>query len=323
MKTITLTDNNISTSAIGFGCSGLMGSGNKSERLALLSTAFEEGICHFDVAPYYGYGEAEGMLGEFVQSRREQLTITTKFGIQPPKSNSGLRAITSIARQVAKLNPFLRRMLSQQGGKLIQTQAFSVNEAQISLESSLRALKTDYIDIYLLHDCKLADTESESLLLFLQNAVKDGKIRNYGVGTSIEQVNAIIDSQPQFANIVQFENNVIEQNLNKIIEREKYSVITHRAVGSQFQAIQSFLEDNQQINKEWSEQLDLDLTSPATLAQLMLNYATHTNTQGIVLFSSQKPERVRSNIRSVNESIYSTIQIEEFARLVYQTLPQS
>lgn len=320
MRKITLPGNNISTSALGFGCSGLMGSGSKAERLALLGTAFEEGVCHFDVAPYYGYGEAEAMLGEFVQSRRDRLTITTKFGIQPPKSNTGLRTITSIARKVAKLNPFLRKVLSKQGSKLIQTQVFGVSEAQSSLENSLRSLKTDYIDIYLLHDCKLADTKSEALLLFLQNAVKDGKIRVFGVGTNINEVNEIANFQPQFAKIVQFEHNVMEQNLNKLIEREKHSVITHRAIGERFQELQNLLENNQQITKEWSQRLDLDLRSPVTLAQLMLNYATHTNTQGVVLFSSQKPDRVRSNIRSVIESIYSDVQIEEFARLVKATL---
>jgi D-threo-aldose 1-dehydrogenase len=317
---ITLLGNNISTSALGFGCSGLMGSGSKAERLALLGTAFEEGVCHFDVAPYYGYGEAEAMLGEFVQSRRDRLTITTKFGIQPPKSNTGLRAITSIARKVAKLNPFLRKVLSKEGSKLIQTQAFSVGEAKSSLENSLRSLKTDYIDIYLLHDCKLANTESESLLLFLQNAVKEGKIRVFGIGTDINEVNKIVDSQPQFTKIVQFEHNIVEQNLNKLIERGNHSIITHRSIGACFQELQNLLENNQQITKEWSKHLDLDLRSPATLAQLMLNYATHTNTQGVVLFSSQKPERVRSNIRSVIESIYLDIQIEEFARLVKETL---
>lgn len=316
----TLLGNNISTSAIGFGCSGLMGSGSKAERLALLGTAFEEGVCHFDVAPYYGYGEAESMLGEFVQSRRDRLTITTKFGIQPPKSNTGLRAITSIARKVAKLNPFLRKILSKQGSKLIQTQAFSVSEAQSSLENSLRSLKTDYIDIYLLHDCKLENTESESLLLFLQNAVEEGKIRVFGIGTDINEVNKIVDSQPQFTKIVQFEHNIVEQNLNKLIERENHSIITHRAIGARFQELQNLLENDQQITKEWSQRLDLDLRSPTTLAQLMLNYATHTNTQGVVLFSSQKPERVRSNIRSVIESIYSDIQIEEFARFIKETL---
>src|SRR5262245_26368239 len=56
----------------------------------LLATAVEEGITHFDTAPMYGYGDAEGLLGSFLAPRREELTVTTKIGIPPPPAVSQL-----------------------------------------------------------------------------------------------------------------------------------------------------------------------------------------------------------------------------------------
>ena len=47
---------------LGFGCSSLTGTGRKNAD-RLLGTAFDAGVRHFDVARYYGYGEAEKILG--------------------------------------------------------------------------------------------------------------------------------------------------------------------------------------------------------------------------------------------------------------------
>lgn len=316
MRSILLPHSNIQTSVLGFGCSGLMGSGSETERMNLLSTVLEEGVSHFDVAPYYGYGEAEEILGKFTQSCRDRVTITTKFGIQPPRNITGLRAITAMARRVAKLNPWLRKVLSKQGNKLIQTHAFSVDEAQKSLENSLRLLKTDYIDIYLLHDCQLADTQSENLLIFLENVVKSGKIRSFGVGTDIEAINKIVDLQPQFTQVIQFEHNVIDLNLERIESVANSGIITHRAISARFRQLRDFLQINSEISSHWSQHLNLDIKNADILAQLMLNYAVQTNSKGIVLFSSQSQDRVSKNIRSVSQSLYSQSQITEFAKLV-------
>ncbi len=318
MRQITLANSNIQTSILGFGCAGLMGAGSESERMSLLSTVLAEGVSHFDVAPYYGYGEAEAMLGRFSQSCRDKLTITTKFGIQPPQNITGIKAITAIARKIAKVNPFLRKILTQQGNKLIKTNVFGVNEAEKSLESSLRSLKTDYIDIYLLHDCQLVDTQSPELLIFLEDAVKAGKIRAFGIGTDIQQVQLITNSQPQFSHLIQFEHNIVDRNLEKIKPVENQSIITHRAIATRFQQINNFLQLNPETSQQWSRNLNQDLNNSDTLAQLMLNYAVQNNSNGITLFSSQKCHRVCQNIRSVSQSLYSQAQINELAGLVQQ-----
>jgi len=91
MKTVTLPGATTTTTAIGFGGSNLLGPRSRAEGRALLEAAFDAGIRHFDVARSYSSGDAESVVGDFLQSRRDQVTVTTKFGLQPPKLAGGLR----------------------------------------------------------------------------------------------------------------------------------------------------------------------------------------------------------------------------------------
>src|SRR6266404_8829775 len=90
--------------SIGFGCSSLTSVGHKNA-IRLLETAFDAGVRHFDVARYYGYGESEGLLGTFVKARRAQVTITTKFGIEPPRRTNALRLAMQAGRQLVQFVP--------------------------------------------------------------------------------------------------------------------------------------------------------------------------------------------------------------------------
>src|SRR5882757_1313079 len=113
MQTIPLADTNRQTTRLGFGCGSLMGATNRRDSLKLLETAYEAGIRHFDVAPMYGYGEAETCLGEFLQHHRGQITVTTKYGIAPPKTSAiiklGRRIAGPILKQLPTPNPTLPR----------------------------------------------------------------------------------------------------------------------------------------------------------------------------------------------------------------------
>ena len=90
MREIDVARIGIKIPNIGFGCSSLASLGRK-KALLLLESAFDAGVRHFDVARYYGYGEAEGILGALIESRRARITITTKFGIELPRPTSALR----------------------------------------------------------------------------------------------------------------------------------------------------------------------------------------------------------------------------------------
>src|ERR1700758_4585424 len=97
MDQIALGTTGRHTTRLGFGCGNLMGATGRCDSLKLLETAYDAGIRHFDVAPMYGYGEAESCLGEFLERHRGQITVATKFGIASPKKS----AIISLGRHLA------------------------------------------------------------------------------------------------------------------------------------------------------------------------------------------------------------------------------
>ena len=63
METIDLGRTGRRTTRLGFGCSSLMGAMGRKESVAMLEAAFDAGVRHFDVAPMYGFGQAESCVG--------------------------------------------------------------------------------------------------------------------------------------------------------------------------------------------------------------------------------------------------------------------
>ena len=57
MEQLDLAGTGRLTTRLGFGCSNLMGSMSRKESIALLDAAWDAGIRHIDVAPFYGRRE--------------------------------------------------------------------------------------------------------------------------------------------------------------------------------------------------------------------------------------------------------------------------
>jgi D-threo-aldose 1-dehydrogenase len=321
MKTIVLPGRSASVLPIGFGCSSLASVGEKTA-LQLLGTAFDAGVRHFDVARYYGYGEAEGLLGKFLKNHRDEVTITTKFGIDPPRRMSGLRLAMQAGRQLVRLVPGARGILQRRAQGLVQRGGFSVADARRSLETSLRELGTNYIDFYLLHEYEPPEIAPDELVAFLQDRVKAGDIRFFGLATGVENTARILQSYPQLCDIAQFENSVLCRNLEKLPRagRRPLLIFTHGALGASYKTIAAFFKTRSGLTKEWSTQLGLDCSREETISGLMLNYAIHANADGLVLFSSKSASRTKRNIQAVVEPEYSPAQVELFAQLVARDL---
>ncbi len=144
MEQIALGTSGRLTTRLGFGCSSLMGATSRRESLRLLETAYDAGIRHFDVAPMYGYGDAESCLGEFLQHHRGQVTVATKYGIPPAKKSTVLRFGRNIAGPIVKQLPGLKRRLASAANAVAHNEerpAFTAAEAKASLERSFTALR--------------------------------------------------------------------------------------------------------------------------------------------------------------------------------------
>jgi D-threo-aldose 1-dehydrogenase len=316
MKTVTLPGSTITTTVIGFGGNNLLGPRSRAEGRALLETAFDAGIRHFDVARSYSSGDAELVVGDFLKARRDQVTVTTKFGLQPPKMAGRLRPLILLARQLMKLSPALRKALGDRSARMTRSGAFSVEEAQASLEASLAALGVGHIDVYLLHEASSADCSPE-LLDFLNRAVAAGTIGRFGTGSNFAKVFEIARDHPEFTDVLQFENSVIFRNLEQLrnsVSSHSFT-ITHGAFGRSFRGLREHLARYPDVLKEWKKEIETDCGDPGILGELMLGAAVRANAGGIVLFSSTRPETIRRNVRSVEEGRFSPQQLDRFVAL--------
>ena len=308
MEQIALGTSGRSTTRLGFGCSSLMGATGRRESLKLLETAYDAGIRHFDVAPMYGYGEAESCLGEFLQHHQGHVTVTTKYGIPPAKHSRLIRIGRRIASPIIQQLPSVKRELAQAviaATRNTHRPAFTAAQAKASLDRSLTALRTSHIDLWLLHEATAPDLQDDGLLHLLEDLVKQGTIGAFGIGSSVDKTPALLTQRPAYCRVLQYEWSVLDANVQQ--SQPPFFRIHHRALTGNFRAIHTALIKNKPLLRRWSEGTNTDLSNDEALAQLMLKASLEMNPASIVLFSSKKPGHIRANVETAeNTALAST-----------------
>lgn len=142
----------LEVSAVGLGCMG-MSSGygpaaDRKEMIALIHKAFELGVTFFDTAEIYGPFTNEELVGEALESFRDKVVLATKFGLRMENG-----------RQVQDSRP---------------------EQIRISIEGSLKRLKTDVIDLYYLHRVDPA-VPIEDVAGTVGDLIREGKVRFWGL----------------------------------------------------------------------------------------------------------------------------------------------
>jgi aryl-alcohol dehydrogenase-like predicted oxidoreductase len=141
----------LNVSRLGFGCweiGGTYGRIEDGEFRRAVAQAIDNGITCFDTAEAYGMGVSEEALARALGSRRNDVVIATKFGVgyeEMPNRRDSSR----------------ERVLS-------------------SIDKSLRRLKTDHVDIYLVH-WPDPSTPLDETMRALDDVVRQGKVRYVGV----------------------------------------------------------------------------------------------------------------------------------------------
>ncbi len=168
MECRQLGNSDLNVSVIGYGAWGIGGepfwrTEGEESSIRSIEKAIDVGINFFDTAPVYGFGYSEELLGRALESKRKDVIIATKCGLRWKKKS--IKSIEKIATRESILE---------------------------EIESSLKRLRTDYIDLYQVHwpDESTPITETMDILLDIQ---KKGKIRyigvsNYSVGQMKESL---------------------------------------------------------------------------------------------------------------------------------------
>lgn len=124
-----------------------------AEVSGLLSRAKELGINLIDTAECYGDHLSEALIGQTIENERDDWLVATKFG-------------------------------HRFTGLFERAQLWSPAEVQKQLEASLKALRTDYIDLYQFHSGDDQAFDQDELWTMLNKQIEAGKIRHLGISIS-------------------------------------------------------------------------------------------------------------------------------------------
>lgn len=176
---------------LGFGCAGISGEGggysfgrsDKATALDLLHTAYDRGVTVYDTAPIYGHGLSEKRIGEAFYSHREKVFLISKSGVS-----------WHLNQRVNMSNdPLLTKKM---------------------LENSLRDLRSDYIDLYMIHwpDPRI---DIRKTMEVLAKAKSDGKICSIGLCNTTEE-EILLAEEIESIEAVQSEFNFFENRNKKL-----------------------------------------------------------------------------------------------------------
>jgi aryl-alcohol dehydrogenase-like predicted oxidoreductase len=266
MKQIILPNTNIKVSQLGFGTSSLHHLVFQKDREKLLSYALDLGFTHLDTAPLYGEGLAEHTLGNYLGLGRDKITIATKIGIS---SNPILRKFPALMYAQKTIDGFAYRFSKRT--PVVHERSLNKKQVEDSLQYSLKALRTDWVDILFIHEPQTNDIfQLLDIVGWLQAQKKLGVVRYLGLAGQAQNCVEIAKKIPNVFDILQ-----VEDSLNN----HEADIVT--SSGFPLQITFGYLRKSLESNP---------LIDPSEIIKESLQ----RNQNGMILVSSRNSERLKS-----------------------------
>jgi aryl-alcohol dehydrogenase-like predicted oxidoreductase len=209
MQERNLGKSGLRVSLVGLGCNNFGGRIDLEATRKVVHKALDCGVTLFDTADTYGErGGSENFLGQILGERRKDIVLATKFGM--PMDDAG------------RLKGGSRRYILR------------------AVEASLKRLKTDWIDLYQLHNYDPLTTIEETLRA-LNDLICAGKVRYVGCSNlpawrvveaqwtaKTELLNAFVSCQDEYSLVVRD----IEKDLLPMMEVYSMSLLPYFPLGS-------------------------------------------------------------------------------------------
>ena len=141
----------LTVSVVGIGCNNFGARMADEDVPKVVDAAIDAGVNLFDTADIYGgAGGSETLLGKALKGKRDSVVLATKFGMDMGGANGPDWGVRGSRRYI-----------------------------RLAVESSLRRLQTDWIDLYQMHRPD-PQTPIEETLEVLTDLVREGKVRYLG-----------------------------------------------------------------------------------------------------------------------------------------------
>lgn len=190
----------------------MWGDADEGDAIAAIRASMDAGVNAIDTAPVYGLGQSERLVAKAVAGRRDKVLIFTKFGLRVDREEGEYHFAMNFFGKPVKVykNARKHRVLEE-------------------VETSLRDLNTDYIDLYQYHwrdNTTPLDETMEALDLLL----KQGKIRVAGVSNfTVEEIEVcsrgglLASNQPPYSMV----NRDIEKDVLPFCRQNKIGVVVY------------------------------------------------------------------------------------------------
>jgi aryl-alcohol dehydrogenase-like predicted oxidoreductase len=295
MEYRNLGTSGLRVSTVGLGCNNFGMRLNVEETRAVVYRAIEKGITLYDTADMYGArGGSEEQLGKILGSRRKDIVLASKFGMA----------------------------MSDDGTKIGASRRYIMS----AVEDSLARLKTDWLDLYQLHQLDPL-TPMDETLRALEDLVTQGKVRYIGCSNLASW--QVVESQwiSKSSNLNRFVSCQDEYNiLNRSIERELIPAMQQYGCGllPYFPLASGLLTGKYQSNKmpkgarltdmptfanrvyvtdeNFSIIDKLDAFAKAnghTLLELAFSWMAARPTTASIIAGATKPEQIDENVASI------------------------
>lgn len=269
------------------------GPADDTESIAAIRKAHDLGVTHFDTARMYGWGDGERLLGTALAPVREEVTIATKFGIEPDPA--GMFRADSRPERIRKV-----------------------------VDDSLRNLGVDHIDVLYqhLHD---PDVPVEDVVGVMREYVNAGKVKYLGLSnTTPENVRRAHAVHP--ISVLQAEYSIFARQSEAffgVLEELGIGLVAYSPLARGFLSgavkprDQYAADDFRQYIPWWAPEhfdanvaITIELTrlarsKGATLSQLALAWLLATKDYIVPIPGSRSPERVARNIAAAELKLTS------------------
>ncbi len=253
----------VSSVALGtmqFGGKMNMGNLGQEDTTRMVKLALDRGINFIDTADVYSLGESETLVGNALKGVRDEIVLATKVRL-PMSDNFNRSGATrvNIMREV---------------------------------ESSLRRLQTDYIDLYQAHGWD-SSTPLEETLRTLDDLVRQGKVRYIGLSNFLSWQAATAE----YHNI----GILVWSPLAGGFLTGKYSRANPAPAGTRFAEAGSFVPFDKEMGYRVVEALkEVAGRHDASPARVALSWVLGRPAVSSVIVAARKAEQLEDNIRAID-----------------------
>jgi aryl-alcohol dehydrogenase-like predicted oxidoreductase len=196
---------------------------------------------------------------------------------------------------------------------------FSVGTLRSSFETSLRELKTDYVDILLLHGPPASVLKQEDILEELGRLVGSGKVRMAGVSAEGDVIRAVFGPRSPVLKVAQFPMNPFSMDLASETPNAAKSLML--IANHPFGGAEGITLCRNQIDRlrqdpavPQSLREKLDLRDESLVPEFVFNSIIQNTGVSVVIPSMLQPAHLKSNIRAIEQCRFSPAELQQIRK---------